>query len=453
MSRKIDASTSPRLKAELKSLQNVLLELKTWRYLPLAEAYQEYIAKLPTEFHPKIAKKDTVRDFGHRILSKKGLPVILVRANGTKFVMLWENSCDLKTSKNLQTLDELLSMNICGQFDDTDIRHIESLLPLLTSAHDRAVVMCVLSLIFSATLLRHLFGMHEDVICAIKSAVLDNADEKILIEKNATEEAKENIKGTILSLEKRLVEKEATLSLKRKRLDKMEIDNQEADLFNLKLRVERLKTNLPQLARRVAATAIKKWKSTLFSRKGQGRGRVKIDRGAELAIYNVLQEQLVAHKSRKGPAMMEKRVTVKEMRHVANEWLKTHGKPQIKSYETARSWGKSRRSRSIQSVQHRGRSLWSYCRPQKRYTDRHINTHYNRAHIKMYTRKVFSYNTCLKKFTIRRCIDDKAYLRCGTSEGFSRPKHMPLSLVEESPELPAYDFAESVGYIAPGMWM
>ena len=141
------------------------------------------------------------------------------------------------------------------------------------------------------------------------------------------------------------------------------------------------------------------------------------------------------------------------MRHIANKWLQEQGKTCIKSYETARSWGKARRTRSLQNAQHRGRSLWCYRRPQKKHTDGHINMHYNRAHIKMYTRTIFSndFKDNLQKYTIRRCIDDKAYLRCGTSEGFSRPKHIPLTLNTESCELPAYDFPDNVGYVAPGM--
>ncbi|CAG2189431.1 unnamed protein product [Mytilus edulis] len=55
------------------------------------------------------------------------------------------------------------------------------------------------------------------------------------------------------------------------------------------------------------------------------------------------------------------------------------------------------------------------------------------------------------KYAIRRCIDDKAYLRCGTSEGFGRPSNIPIALVDNQPHLPAYDFSEKVGYVAPGV--
>jgi hypothetical protein len=70
----------------------------------------------------------------------------------------------------------------------------------------------------------------------------------------------------------------------------------------------------------------------------------------------------------------------------------------------------------------------------------------------MYTRFCYSNETRShwKKLTIRRCIDDKAYLRCGTSEGFSRPRTAPITIEGDAPELPAYDFANTAGYVAPG---
>ena len=48
-------------------------------------------------------------------------------------------------------------------------------------------------------------------------------------------------------------------------------------------------------------------------------------------------------------------------------------------------------------------------------------------------------------------MDDKAYLRCGSSEGFSRPRTKPLLLDQNEPQLPAYDFPGKCGYVAPGV--
>ena len=85
---------------------------------------------------------------------------------------------------------------------------------------------------------------------------------------------------------------------------------------------------------------------------------MRIDRGAEMAVFKTLQEQLTAHISRKDVPELEKRVHKKELRHIANKWLQDHGKQKIKSYEKVRLWGRSKRKCSMQSKQHRGKSLW-----------------------------------------------------------------------------------------------
>ena len=97
--------------------------------------------------------------------------------------------------------------------------------------------------------------------------------------------------------------------------------------------------------------------------------------------------------------------------------------------------------------------MFSHRKPKKIFVDAHMNIHYNRAHIKNYTRFFFSDKSKekLDRFTLRRCFDDKAYLRCGTSEGFSRPKNKPLLIEQEMLELPSYDFPEKCGYVAPGV--
>ena len=59
----------------------------------------------------------------------------------------------------------------------------------------------------------------------------------------------------------------------------------------------------------------------------------------------------------------------------------------------------------------------------------------------------------IQKYVVRHCIDDKAYVRCGTSEGFSRPAHTPITPADPAlqPTVPAYDFPEKYGYVAPGV--
>lgn len=58
-----------------------------------------------------------------------------------------------------------------------------------------------------------------------------------------------------------------------------------------------------------------------------------------------------------------------------------------------------------------------------------------------------------KKYVVRRAIDDKAYVRCGTSEGFSRPIHPPVQSTAAPFQLPASDYPDPVAYVSPGVIM
>ena len=146
----------------------------------------------------------------------------------------------------------------------------------------------------------------------------------------------------------------------------------------------------------------------------------------------------------------ESRIQGKDMRKIANEYLKKVGKKLIKSKETCRSWGKCRNKRSRQAKQHRGRNLWSYLKSQNNFRSTHINVHYNKAHVKKYARFAFG-NNALKSLVCRQAMDDKAYIRCGTSEGFSRPLHRPVQVEGEHGMLPSSDYPDPVGYVSPGV--
>lgn len=190
---------------------------------------------------------------------------------------------------------------------------------------------------------------------------------------------------------------------------------------------------------------------------GKNKGSTKIDRGAEKAVYNVLYEQLKAHERRWGDEgtgyLEEGRIQGRELRQIANNYLQAKGLPLIRSRETVRSWGKPRNKRSRQAMQHRGEGLWKTRRSEKKLSDRHVNIHYNRAHIKNYTRLIFKNDSPYRKFAVRRAMDDKAYLRCGTSEGFSRPIHTPFQISSESLQfkLPSSDYPQDSGYVSPGV--
>lgn len=199
-----------------------------------------------------------------------------------------------------------------------------------------------------------------------------------------------------------------------------------------------------------------KFKQSLKRQIGKNKGKYRISRGAEQAVHSVQAEQLKAHRRRWGDEGTgyiegdEKRLNKKEMRRIANKCLSQHGLPQIKSLETVRSWGRPRNKASRQAKQHRGQNLWSHVRSQKKAAPRNINIHYNRCHIKNYSRLAFGKAFDNKKYVIRRAIDDKAYVRCGTSEGFSRPLHT-VQLTSAPFHLSSSDYPDPVGYVSSGV--
>ena len=58
---------------------------------------------------------------------------------------------------------------------------------------------------------------------------------------------------------------------------------------------------------------------------------------------------------------------------------------------------------------------------------------------------------CHRDLGVRWAIDDKAYVRCGTSEGLSKPVHCPLQNSGTSFDLPSSDYPDSIGYVSLGV--
>ena len=450
-----EKSTSDRLTAHYRSKINLLKELHIAGYMPLHEAFDEYMGYIPKEFQPIYTlNKNALQVFVDSILSRAGgLPLVIVNCpQGERYITLHQDStkqllCVIdailcRASKQSRTLDKLAE-------------HWPGLLKLTTSSRERALLVSTLALTHSGTSLRFALNISEDISAKAKAAVLFYADALLDAKQDRREAAKKHWADTVSSIEKSLQCAEEKLQRTESRLHFVEKESQKQDILNKRNRLQRMKIEKEKYIHAVAARSLKQWKTSLLTQRGKGKGRTVIDRGAEDALLGVLEEQMVAHARRKGVAELERRLQRKEMRFIANTYLAEHGKRLVKSYETPRSWAKARNTRSIQAKQHRGRSMFSHRKAKKVFTVEHINIHYNRAHIKAYTRRVFSRKNKrqYQRYTVRHCFDDKAYLRCGTSEGFCRPSHAPIisSSPELQPTLPCYDFPDSTGYIAPGV--
>ncbi|CAB4034761.1 RNA-directed DNA polymerase from transposon X-element, partial [Paramuricea clavata] len=296
--------------------------------------------------------------------------------------------------------------------------NIPILLKLMSSSRDRVILQFLLCCCFSNTKLHQLLGYTSSTANSIKTQVDSFLVQAELHETESQKHAEEHIVSTISRLEEIIEKRENLLERKRKRLAIEEEEDWDYDLKLKRQRVMNLKNRPPTIKKRIARRHFHSWKKSLKSQQGKNKGIYRIDRRAEKAIFKVLEEQLQAHKRRwgeEGTGYLEsdgKRLHKRDMRRIANKFLDAHGKRLIKSNETARSWGRCRNKRSRQAKQHRGANFWSHMRTQKTFRQCHVNVHYNRAHIKNYTRLAFGNDTDCRDLVVRRAIDDKAYVRC-----------------------------------------
>lgn len=341
---------------------------------------------------------------------------------------------------------------------------IPSLMKLMSTSKDRAILTFVLCSIFSPTSLALTLGMRTQITQGMMVKVNNFLSEMDNKQVQVELEAEKHIDNLICTLETELESGLNELTRKRARLHEDECESRMFVTSAKRARLDRLKgTARNSVKKRVANQLFRKWKQNLSTQKGKGKGVYRIDRGAEIAVFEVLQEQLKAHRRRwgdEGTGYLEhdQRMQSREMLKVANDYLAKHGKKPIKSRETVRSWGRCKNKRYRQAQQHRGRNLWAHLRAPKKQRECHINMHYNRSHIKNYTRLAFGGAKNLlaeRGLVIRRAIDDKAYVRCGTSEGFSRPVHTPVNLNTGNDvnqfQLPSSDYPDPVGYVSPGV--
>ena len=91
--------------------------------------------------------------------------------------------------------------------------------------------------------------------------------------------------------------------------------------------------------------------------------------------------------------------------------------------------------RSIQASKHVGKGLLCFKKPPKAEDRDNENTHYQRAHVKNVKMALFSENAGeVSKFALLHSMDDKAYLRPGTGEGFASVRNQKILTLADAPK-------------------
>jgi hypothetical protein len=184
----------------------------------------------------------------------------------------------------------------------------------------------------------------------------------------------------------------------------------------------------------------------------QGAPR-KLDDEDEEFLAKCVEDKATYHGRRHNPVMYtNRRVKSRDLVNIANKRLQDAGKKLIKSATTVYNRCKPKNMRSVQASRHIGKGLMCFKKPPK--AEENENTHYQRAHVKNVKMAMFSESAGdAKEYSLIHSVDDKAYIRPGTSEGFSgtrNQKILTLSDASKAKKLPKYDWPQKLVYQTPG---
>ena len=180
----------------------------------------------------------------------------------------------------------------------------------------------------------------------------------------------------------------------------------------------------------------------------QGAPR-KIDDQDEEFLAKCIEDKATYHGRRHNLVMyINRRVNSRDLLNITNFRLLQKGKKLIKSATTVYNRCKAKSSRSIQVSRHIGKGLMCFKKPPKAEDNENENTHFQRAHVKNVKMTLFS-DTSNESghYSFLHSIDDKAYIRPGTSESFSSARNIKILSLEK---LPKYDWPQALVYQIPG---
>lgn len=215
-----------------------------------------------------------------------------------------------------------------------------------------------------------------------------------------------------------------------------------------------LDRNFSQMKKRKASAIFEENRAKKRAKTTQGNKSL-IDSEDEDFIAKSIEDKATYHGRRHDLVMYtNRRVKKRDLLNIANYRLASKNKKLIKSATTVYNRCKPRSSRSIQAKRHRGKGLFCTKKPPKAEDIDNENTHYQRAHVKNVKFSFFGKeNVENSHLCFMRSIDDKAYLRPGTSEGFQNTRNqkiLTLTDVEKAKQLPKYDWPEKMIYQTPG---
>ena len=290
-------------------------------------------------------------------------------------------------------------------------------------------------------------------------------DEVSDAKKAAHEMVEGELKGKRIQLEMQLAESIALADLKQKSWPEHVVQDLDSKNLHLKERLHDIdqllhptdaytKQRLSQMRKRRATQLIEE--NRIKPRKVglQGAPRKLSDEDEEF-LGKCIEDKATYHGRRHDLVMYTNyRVKSRDLVNIANYRLLKAGKRLINSATTLYNRCKPKNIRSVQASRHIGKGLMCFKKPPKAEDNENENTHFQRAHVKNIKMSMFSENSGdAKAFSLLYSIDDKAYLRPGTSEGFSGARNQKILTLKDASKarkLPKYDWPEKLVYQTPG---
>ena len=275
------------------ALYSLLDELVAFNCISFQEAFDQFAGKVPP-IACKPDKKEARGQFKEKILSKNGLPVLFLNNGGHTFILLLE--LPLNNMSLCRSLDLVLNRHSPSDeehasecFKTELAAHISFLMKLMSSSKDRSILTFVLSSMFSSTQLALILGLQNQRTEKLRGTVEKFLSEVDKNQEQTESEAQSRLEALISRLQTDLNRCEREINIKRARLHDEEVESRNFDIEMKRERLRRLQGR---------SRLFHKWKQNLLSQKGKGRGCYRIDRRAEQAVYEVLQEKLKAHTHR-----------------------------------------------------------------------------------------------------------------------------------------------------------
>ena len=189
-----------------------------------------------------------------------------------------------------------------------------------------------------------------------------------------------------------------------------------------------------------------------IKRRKHGAGRPTEMDGDEEFLLKAIEEMATAHGRRHDTVMyLHHRVKAKDMLKIVNQRRVKKGKKPLRAVSTVVARGKPKRKDSIQAKRHLGPSLFCCKKPPKTEDNETELTHHQRAHVRNAIED-FCHNEDDRKYALTKSMDDKAYVRPGTSVGLRDVKRGGIFQPCDSKvarKLPKYDWVNEEVYITP----